>query len=100
MSSQGESVKPISSLTDAKIEIFTSIISEIKKQGILIIVMCIAIFYFYRRQEKLEIKIDNNNSEYIKSIKKNNEDYKNLTIQMIQAIDRNTEALERIEDTH
>lgn len=69
--------------------LFTVIVEAAKKHGIAFLVMLGLVLYFHRQNEKLEQKFDLCNSKVI-------EMYQSHNTQLIDALNRNTAALERI----
>lgn len=69
--------------------LLTVLVEAAKKHGIAFLVMLGLVLYFHRQNEKLEYKFDLCNSKVI-------EMYQNHNIQLIQAIERNSTALEKI----
>lgn len=69
--------------------LFTVIVEAAKKHGIAFLVMLALVVYFHRQNEKLEQKFDICNSKVI-------EMYQSHNTQLIQALERNTLALERL----
>lgn len=69
--------------------LLTVIIEAAKKHGIAFLVMLALVVYFHGQNEKLEKKFDLCNSKVI-------EMYQDHNTQLIQAIERNSTALEKI----
>jgi hypothetical protein len=69
--------------------IFTAILEGAKKHGIVFLVLLAIILYFQKQNEKLEHKFDLCNSQVIQM-------YQDHNTQLIQALNRNSAALERI----
>ena len=73
--------------------LLTVMIEAAKKHGIAFLVMLGLVLYFHSQNEKLEIKFDLCNSKVI-------EMYQSHNTQLIEALNRNTTALERIAPNH
>ena len=69
--------------------LFIVILEAAKKHGIAFLVMLGLVLYFHRQNEKLEQKFDICNSKVI-------EMYQDHNTQLIQALERNTLALEKL----
>lgn len=69
--------------------LLTVIIEAAKKHGIAFLVMLGLVLYFHRQNEKLEQKFDICNSKVI-------EMYQDHNTQLIQAMERNSTALEKL----
>ena len=69
--------------------LFTVIVEAAKKHGIAFLVMLGLVIYFHNQNEKLERKFDLCNSKVI-------ELYQDHNTQLIQAMERNSRALEKI----
>lgn len=69
--------------------LFTVILEAAKKHGIAFLVMLALVVYFHDQNEKLEQKFDICNSKVI-------EMYQDHNTQLIQALERNTLALEKL----
>lgn len=69
--------------------LFTVIVEAAKKHGIAFLVMLGLVLYFHKENEKLEKKFDRCNTNIIDM-------YQSHNTQLIEALNRNSAALERI----
>lgn len=73
--------------------LFTVIVEAAKKHGLAFLALLLMVLYFHRQNEKLEAKFDICNSKVI-------EMYQDHNTQLIQALERNTAALEKLTKTN
>lgn len=69
--------------------LFTMLMDAAKKHGIAFLALLLMVIYFHRQNEKLEEKFDLCNSKVI-------EMYQDHNTQLLQALERNSTALEKI----
>ena len=77
--------------TPPKTTVLEYAIDQLKKHGIVVALLALAVYWLVNRQDKLEAKIDNCNAELTRFLDEDR-------ARMIKVIESNTQVIQRIEN--